>query len=80
MNQRATLHQYRMHFLRVTKCICIVTTAFDFLRVSMTPSRCSHELTQEVCAGERAELASIACTLPVDEVYADPLAPLAEHP
>ncbi len=31
------------------------------------------ELAQEACAGERAELASVACALPVDEVYADPL-------
>ncbi|MFS8065099.1 MAG: Uma2 family endonuclease [Byssovorax sp.] len=32
------------------------------------------ELAQEACAGEQAELASVACALPVDEVYADPLA------
>jgi Uma2 family endonuclease len=32
------------------------------------------ELAQEACAGERAELESIACELAVDEVYADPLA------
>ena len=32
------------------------------------------ELAQEAGAGERAELASIACELTVDEVYADPLA------
>jgi Uma2 family endonuclease len=32
------------------------------------------ELAQEACSGEHAELASIGCTLSVDEVYADPLA------
>ena len=32
------------------------------------------ELAQEACVGEQAELASVACALPVDEVYADPLA------
>jgi Uma2 family endonuclease len=32
------------------------------------------ELAQEAGAGESATLASISCSLPVDEVYADPLA------
>jgi Uma2 family endonuclease len=64
-------HYRRLPSLREYVLVSHVTSRIEVWRKNESNR---WELAQEAGVGEQAELASIACALPVDEVYADPLA------